>query len=88
MYHFCLKNYKKIIIFHNYGHPNNLFFIEICNQILGILNYDKLIGDYNNTFHLSVYLTLKNYHFNNDELFIELMDDEEIFDLWKLIKKI
>jgi len=48
MFEFVNNNYKKYRLFQNRGHPNNLFFIEITNQLLKILGYNKLDGIYEN----------------------------------------
>lgn len=48
MFEFVNNNYKKYRLFQNRAHPNNLFFIEIANQLLKILGYNKLDGVYEN----------------------------------------
>ena len=48
MFEFVNKNYKKKRLFQNRGHPNNLFFIELTNQLLQKIGYENLKGDYEN----------------------------------------
>ena len=48
MYEFVKNNYKKKRLFQNRGHPNNLFFIELTNQLLQKLGYENLDGVYEN----------------------------------------
>lgn len=49
MFSFVKNNNKKFRLFQNNGHPNNLFFIELTNQLLQKIGYtDKLEGVYTN----------------------------------------
>lgn len=49
MFKYVKNNYKKYRLFQNKGHPNNLFFIELTNQLLQKLGYnEKLDGVYEN----------------------------------------
>lgn len=50
MYDFVLINYKKIKLFENHAHPRGLFFVEMCNQLLTKLNYDKINSDFYDNF--------------------------------------
>lgn len=49
MFEYVKNNYKKERLFQNRSHPNNLFFIELTNQLLQKLGYtEKLDGVYEN----------------------------------------
>lgn len=49
MFEYVKNNYKKKRLFQNRGHPNNLFFIELTNQLLQKLGYiENLDGVYEN----------------------------------------
>lgn len=49
MFEYVKNNYKKNRLFQNKGHPNNLFFIELSNQLLQKMGYtEKLNGIYEN----------------------------------------
>ena len=66
MFEFVKNNYKKHRLFQNRGHPNNLFFIELTNQLLQKLGYIKnLDGVYENVSNHSnqicvIYQPIKN----------------------------
>jgi hypothetical protein len=49
IYQFIKDNYKKYRLFQENGHPNNLFFIEVANQLLYKIGYNPLDGLYENT---------------------------------------
>ena len=49
MFIFVANNYRNIRLFRNRGHPNNIFFIELTNQLLNKIGYtQKLEGIYEN----------------------------------------
>ena len=48
MFEYVNNNYKKNRLFQNRAHPNNLFFIELANQLLQKIGYEKLNGIYEN----------------------------------------
>lgn len=48
MFEYVNNNYKKTRLFQNRAHPNNLFFIELANQLLQKMGYEKLNGIYEN----------------------------------------
>ncbi len=49
MYQFMKDNYKKYRLYQDNGHPNNLFYIEIANQLLNKFGYKNLEGIYDNS---------------------------------------
>lgn len=53
MYDFVEKNYKKHRLFQNRGHPNNLFFIELTNQLLNLIGYEKIQYEHDNNSNIS-----------------------------------
>lgn len=48
MLEYVNNNYKKFRLFQNRGHPNNLFFIELTNQLLNQIGYENLDGIFEN----------------------------------------
>ena len=67
MFEYVKNNYKKKKLFQNRGHPNNLFFIELTNQLLQKLGYiENLDGIYENFSNHSnqicvIYQPIKKY---------------------------
>ena len=83
MFEYVKNNYKKNRLFQNKGHPNNLFFIELSNQLLQKIGYtEKLNGIYENFSNHSnqiciIYQPIKNilklefdYNIYSNDIFI------------------
>ena len=83
MFEYVKNNYKKKRLFQNRGHPNNLFFIELTNQLLQKIGYtEKLNGIYENFSNHSnqiciIYQPIKNilklefdYNIYSNDIFI------------------
>ena len=83
MFEYVKNNYKKNRLFQNKGHPNNLFFIELSNQLLQKIGYtEKLNGIYENFSNHSnqiciIYEPIKNilklefdYNIYSNDIFI------------------
>lgn len=83
MFEYVKNNYKKNRLFQNRGHPNNLFFIELSNQLLQKIGYtEKLNGIYENFSNHSnqiciIYQPIKNilklefdYNIYSNDIFI------------------